>query len=259
MVARLIRLEPQGLQPMEIYILAGQSNSDGRGSLSDVPTFAYGYCVKSWTRAEAWVDAADPLGDETGAVYPVLSDGKAGVCAGISFGSSLAVYRGQRDVGLVHSGKGSTFLGEWTRNLSTSTLYGAMLARTRAALSAAPAGAAIKGLIWYQGESETTNAALAGNWASTFLTMYDHLVADLGVPGLKAIVTEIGINPAGYTYWGTVQAQQRSLDGARDGAIACVSAADLAGIVGNQIHLTTASQVTLGQRYAARMAAMLAD
>lgn len=248
------------LQPMDLFLFSGQSNSDGRGALSDAPTFAYGFRVKSWTRAEAWMDACEPLGSETGAVYSVLSDGKAGVSAGISFGSSIAIYRPQREVGLVHCGKGSTFLSDWARNLSTSTLYGAMLARAQAALAAAPAGASIKALIWYQGESETGRAfgAQAESWAATFLAMYDSLCSDLGIPGLTCIVTELGINPASHPYWSTVQAQQRSLDGARSGAIACVSAADLAGIVGNEVHLTTASQVTLGQRYAAKMAAMLA-
>jgi hypothetical protein len=74
---------------------------------------------------------------------------------------------------------------------------------------------------------------------------------------LKFIVTELGPNPGGFDNWSTVQAQQQSLDGARSGNVACVSAADLTGKPGDEIHIDTASQIILGQRYAAAMNGLL--
>ena len=57
-----------------------------------------------------------------------------------------------------------------------------------------------------------------------------------------------------YPYHAQVQAAQAGMSGT---GIAVVTAADLAGKSGDAVHLTTASQVTLGGRYATAMQALL--
>lgn len=253
-MAFMIRLDPVQQQPREIFIFAGQSNSDGQGNIAQYPVLPYAAKIKNYQLNGVWVDATEPIGIETGATYGVSVDGAAGAGAARSFANRMYALRAFREYGIVPCGRGGTGQPDWAPNLSTSTLYGAMVAR---ALAAAPAGI-LKGLIWYQGEAEADTSGEANAWAATFLTMYDALCDDLSIPDLKCIVTELGPDFPGRAYWNTVQAQQQSLDGARSGNIACVSAADLSVISGDEIHLDTAGQVALGIRYADAMAALLA-
>lgn len=243
---------------IELYIIAGQSNASGRGELNQLPDFPLANRVKLFSNAYEWVDGYEPTDDWVGQVDTVSIDTNvAKVSAGMSFGDRLSRLRAGKIIGLVPCAKGGTGLWQWQRDLSRTTLYGSMLSRAKTA----QAYGTLKGIIWYQGEHETAvgKQALAESYAADFLQFAADFCSDIGIPDLKFIVTELGPNPnpSVHPYWATVQAQQVSLDGERDGDIACVTAADLTGKVGDEVHLDTASQVILGSRYAETMAQLL--
>jgi hypothetical protein len=243
---------------VEIFGYAGQSNMSGRGLQSELPpAFAYGNRVKLFTNAWTWADGYEPTDDETGQIDTVSIDTQTNkASSGMSFGSTLAGLRVPNTIGIVPCAKGATgLIADWQRNLSRSTLYGSMVAR----LKAARAFGAVKGIVWYQGEHEANSERtdLANSYAADWLAWAQDVCDDMDDQDLKFIVTELGPNPGGFDNWSTVQAQQRSLDGARGGNVACVSAADLTGKPGDEIHIDTASLIVLGQRYAAAMNGLL--
>lgn len=212
--------------------------------------------VKNFKNAWFWEMAAEPIDDATDQVDTVSLDTNVGASAFLSFGISLANLRPDRQIGLVPCAKGQTGLTtHWMRDLSRSTLYGSMIART---VQAAKSGET-KGIIWYGGEYETKFEALASNYAADWLSWFQQVRADLELPDLKAVVTILGPDQqmAKRPYWGAVQAQIASLHGALNGSVTAVSASDLTVKPNEPMHLNTASLVTLGQRYAAAMHVML--
>lgn len=255
----MVRIEPTGQLPREIFLLGGQSNMSGRGVLSQVPSFFYASKVKLYTNAGFWTAGYEPTDDPTGQVDSVSLDGPVGVGAspGMAFGNELYRFRPFREIGLVPCARGDTSIAQWAAgSLSRSTLYGSMVAR---GLEAAPAGV-LKGLVWDQGhnEGQGSDEAAAEGWADSFLAIYDALCEDLEIPDFKVVVAVMADTTGDWPLFETVRDQQRSLDGARGGNIGTVELGALPGKPGDPDHLTTASLVEAGKRYAAKMAELLA-
>jgi hypothetical protein len=236
----------------DIYILAGQSGMSGRGVLSELPVFANYTKVMTYANSGKWVYATEPVDSEAGQVDAVSSDTSPGAGPGLSFGSAIYDLRPGRYVGLVPCAKGATGIDAWARNLSRTTLYGSMIARAQ---EAAGSGS-IKGLLWYQGESDAIDLTLANAWAGKFTQFVADVRSDLGA-SIKMVMTVLGPDPsdAFYPAWSTMIANQQSIT--LPGGVARVTANDLTAQTASKDHLTTASQVALGQRYAAAMAALL--
>lgn len=250
----MLRLHPANVARWN-FILAGQSNMSGRGLLTELPTFPLAYKVKNYANDGTWKDAAEPIDSDAGQIDSVSADSTAAASPSLSFGNELARLRPYNEIGLIPCAKGSTSITDWQKSgLSRSTLYGSMVAR---ALEAAETGP-VKGLFWYQGESDANNSSNASNWAALFLAMVADLKADIGVPDLKILVTKLHPDPGTWgAHWATVQAQQDSLDGALDGDVAVVDASDLAVKPGDAVHISTASAVTLGMRAASAMQGLI--
>jgi hypothetical protein len=238
--------------PRDIFILAGQSNMSGRGLLSEMPALPYSRWVKNFSNAWTWQGGAEPIDSATGQVDTVSIDLDAAVGPSMAFGSALAGLRPGREIGLVPCALGGSTMDEWAQNPSRSTLYGSMLAR---AIEASKAGT-LKGAIFYQGENDTDTLDHVNTWVSRCAAMIASLRSDLGLPNLPFIVTEIGPsdgNPS-FPYTSEMQAAQAGMTGSN---LAVVSAADLTTKSDDLIHLTTASQMILGSRYATAMQTML--
>lgn len=251
----MVPLIPSGPPSRLLFALAGQSNMVGQGNLGQLPTFPYAHKVFNYANDGVWKQAAEPIDSAVGQIDSVSADVGAAASSGCAFGNALVSLRPRITVGLIPCAKGSSTIASWQRSgTSRATLYGSMLAR----INEARAQGVFGGLIFYQGEQDAASSSAASNWAASFLAIYDNLCADLVLPNMPAIVTELAPDPgtAG-AYWATVQAQQRGLHGARDGNIACVSAADLTPISGDPVHIDTTSLVTLGQRYAVAMHGLL--
>lgn len=250
---RVIPLFPMpSSRPREIFILAGQSNMSGRGLLSEVPTFPNASRVKVFSNAWVWEAGAEPVDSATGQIDTVSADIAAAASPSMSFGSSLAGLRPNIEVGLVPCAKGGSSLNDWQPAVSRTTLYGSMIARAKAAA----VQGTIRGLLWYQGEAEAANLSDAETVKSRTEALIANIRADLMIPDLLVIVTVLGPNPNrdDLPYWSTVQAQQEAISGS---GISVVSAADLTAKTGDEVHLTTGSLVTLGERYATAMHSLL--
>lgn len=237
---------------LEIIVTSGQSNMSGAGALSELPTFARANRV--WTFRNNWTwrcPSFEPVDDPEGQIDTVSLDTPGWASNNMAFADELARLRPGKQIGLVPCAKGGSSITAWQRSTSRSTLYGSMLAR---ALKAAEAGA-ISGLVHNNGEEDARTLANATGYADMFLQMVSDFRADIGIPNLPVICTEIGPTTqiAERPYWPTVQEQQRGLDGME--GIKVVSAVGLVQFDG--VHLNTMSQCALGRKYAHAMASML--
>lgn len=101
-------------------------------------------------------------------------------------------------------------------------------------------------LLFWQGEAETTDAALAATWGSQFLIMVDSLRQDLGYD-IKVVYVQIGqvtdsndpTMPRNYAsyfpYWQTVKDQQNAVNHTRPN-LEMVASEDMIPDSGDGIH-----------------------
>jgi hypothetical protein len=234
----------------DIYLLAGQSNMSGRGVIAEL------------TEAERAVDpaiglygndgqlrgAAEPLDDAAGQVDPVSADLQAAVSPGLFFARALKA-RNRRPILLLPCAKGGSSIAQWTPGPGRDGLYGSCLARARGL------GGRVRGILWYQGESDSASLARAEAWGEAFAALAAAFRRDLGASRLPIVFVQLADPPARpdraarYPGWSTVQAQQAGL------RMQCMSMVTARGLerLEDELHLTTAAQRKLGTRLAAAM------
>ncbi|AXH67460.1 minor tail protein [Gordonia phage Zarbodnamra] len=166
--------------PLDIVIVAGQSNATQRSTLAATVEPSTDSVVE-WN-GSAFVPAAG---------VPWLGSG---------FARDYALVHGRprrRRVAIVKAALGSTGFtstdpGTWDRTITTGAtayLYPEMIAKAQAALAAAPAGSQIVAMLWSQGEQDRTIAA------TTYQAKLDDLITqariDLGISDLPVIVGSV--------------------------------------------------------------------
>jgi len=254
---------------LDIWILAGQSNMEGVGELTDALTPSEQ--VWSFTSAGRWEIAAEPLHRFWESFTPVhqnlirpglppdrkhLSDAELAVLTirerqygaglGIAFGQAMATTIG-RPIGLLPCAHGGTSLDQWNPNLKNNggrSLYGAMFERLQRA------GGKPRGLLWYQGESDGWNLATSVSYQQRFEEWITRLRADIGAPEFPVLVVQIGrttLDSPNTQAWNQIQQIQYDLP-TRVPFTAVTSAIDLPLV--DCIHLNAAGLNRLGRRLA---------
>ena len=205
---------------METWILAGQSNMEGRGLLNDpratVEPMAQ---VRALNSAGDWEVAADPLHRPWESFTPIhrelargklernephlahLTDaelaarerrhGTVGAGLGVAFGQALAAAKGT-EIGLIPVAHGGTAMTEWTVGPVPNggrTLFGSLFERVALARTSAPVE--LGGILWYQGESDGTAADFAC-YAKEFDTWVAAVREVLDAPALPVYVVQLG-------------------------------------------------------------------
>ena len=243
----------------DLWVLAGQSNMQGVGDLIDVE--APSPLVHSFDMADRWQVAEEPLHWLFESVDPVhwrdLTDPEErkrqaeqqrqtrtkGAGLGLAFANEM-VRRTGVPVGLVPCAHGGTSMDQWDPALKDeggSSLYGAMIRRVQAV------GGPIKGVLWYQGESDALGAP--ADFAAKFEAFIPTLRSDAQQPDLPFYYVQIGrfvrdVDPSG---WNTVQeAQRRAAETIAHTAM--VASVDLP--LDDAIHISTAGLKRLGIRLA---------
>jgi len=159
---------------MDIFILAGQSNMAGRGGVfrspdgkkifQQDPSFSElikDGSVRSFHRG-IWQHAVEPIH----AAVDTLKT--CGYGPGPMFGVQLCERGLAKTVGLVPCAVGGTEIDEWKEG---SHLFNRMVVSTRMALENAPVSSRLRGLLWYQGESDCDTEERAKSWGSKFAEM----------------------------------------------------------------------------------------
>jgi sialate O-acetylesterase len=247
----------------DIWLLAGQSNMEGVGDLIDVEKPSDK--VNSFNQSDEWVAAKEPLHELPSATDRVhwrknaagelerltgeaLEKFRAGRKKGAGLGLPFAIEYEKRTgvpVGLFPCAHGGTSMDQWSPELKDKvgdSLYGATIRR------AALVGK-IKGILWYQGESDANPKASA-----VFQDKFEKLVAafraDLGQPDLAFHYLQIGrhVNATNIAPWNQVQELQR-LSESRLGNSVMFSTVD--SDLDDGIHVSTVDHKRLGRAMAA--------
>ncbi len=247
----------------DLWILAGQSNMEGKGDLTD-PTIIEKpnplvHCLDMadrWLQAEEplhWLcDSPDPV--HTGQSEPLkLRNSNSahaartqGAGLGLPFASEL-VKRTGAPIGIIPCAHGGTSISQWDpalRDHGGRSLYGSMFRRFGLA------GGRVRGVLWYQGETDARDGA-AKQYRSRLEQLIGALRRDFGNPNLPFLMVQIGrqIAAPAREYppnWNAIQEIQREF--AVQPGVEVVAAVDLE--LDDGIHVGTQGLKRLGRRLA---------
>lgn len=231
---------PPAKESFHIYLLMGQSNMVGRdtrtlASQADDPH------VLALSPDGRWAVARDPIHAQVGRIAP-------GAGPGIPFALEMLKADPQVTIGLVPCAVGGTQLRRWVKG---GDLYEQAVSRAREASQ----DGRIKGVLWHQGEADTSKKENAETYGARLTQMFSDLRQDLGVPDLPIVVGQLGdfltLTPEKNPYAETVRAAIRHVPELMPG----VGYADSAGLgdKGDKLHFSADAQRELGARYAKAM------
>lgn len=228
----------------QIFILSGQSNMAGRGGVIrdhshhhhqhwDGVVPPESQPDPSILRLNAhphWEPAREPLHAD------IDSKKVCGLGPGMSFANAVKERVGK--IGLVPCAVGGTAIKEWARG---EHLYENMVKRARESVKD---GGEIKGLLWYQGESDTSTQHDADAYHENLVRLIENVRHDLALPSLPII--QVAICSGEEKYLEKVREVQL---GMKVPNVVCVDAKGLE-LKDDHLHLTTKAQVQLGQMLA---------
>lgn len=130
-----------------IYLLVGQSNMAGRGSIEAIDIIEHPQ-VYMFTQDKRWVKAREPMHFDR--------PDRVGTGPGFAFGRAMAKANPDSDIYLVPCAVGGSRIEKWGEGiyykLTDSYPYDEAIMRTREALKD---GGELKGILWHQGESDS--------------------------------------------------------------------------------------------------------
>jgi sialate O-acetylesterase len=207
----------------DLWVLSGQSNMEGVGDLVDVtppsPRVMLLGMDGHWGIAEEplhWlIDSPDPVhsgnpADRAGRSAQAHKNRFKGAGLGLPFGVRVAESTGV-PVGLVACAHGGTSMEQWNpskKEQGGNSLYGSMIRQVK------EAGGKVKGVLWYQGESDALGPGEAWKeYPRVFADFIGAVRSDFGQPELPFYFVQIGrfivgADPKG---WNAVQDAQRTL------------------------------------------------
>jgi hypothetical protein len=242
----------------DLWVLAGQSNMQGVGDLLDVtppnPRVQVLGMNGKWSNAEEplhWlVDSPDPVhsGDPSTREKRSADEHKhraKGAGLGLPFASALVNATGV-PIGLIATAHGGTSMAQWDpakKDDGGTSLYGSMLGQIKLA------GGKVKGLLWYQGESDAMNSDATKAYPKAFADFIAAVRSDLHQPELPFYYVQIGryIRSGDPKDWNAVQDAERLL-AERVPNTAVVAVVDLE--LDDLIHVGTQGLKRAGQRLA---------
>ncbi|KAK9054311.1 hypothetical protein SSX86_025389 [Deinandra increscens subsp. villosa] len=226
-----------------IILLAGQSNMSGRGGVQNntwdgvVPLQSQpNPSILRLTANLTWVQARDPLHKD------IDVQATCGLGPGMAFANRVL----ERDPGLgplglvpcAVGGPMGTKISQWGRG---GVLYRQLLRRARVARRG---GGLIRGVLWFQGESDTVSEVDARMYKRRLVNLFANLRADLGSPLLP--IVHVAITSGQGPYVETVRKAQL---GIKLPKVRCVDAKGLP-LLQDNLHLSTPAQVRLGRMLA---------
>lgn len=225
----------------DLWLVAGQSNASGygRSAYQDPPEIG----LQMLRQSGEWSLASHPLHDSTDTVFPASRETyNTGHSPFLHFARRLKQELGY-PIALLPAALGGSPLEAW--HPESGPLFKNLMAM------AAQAGGMVKGMVWYQGETDTETGK-AEDYLERFLAAVAGWRMALGQPGLPILTVQLAryrsANPGGEDReWSRVREAQRQAAHEVPG-LTVIPALDLA--LDDTIHLATAGNFTLGERLA---------
>lgn len=226
----------------DLWIIAGQSNAAGygRGTVDDPPELG----VHVLKNNERWDIAAHPLNDPTGSTHANAEIASPGHSPYLCFARIMQAALGY-PIGLIQTALGNSRLAQWNpAENPDAPLYHNLLHCVRLA------GGRVRGLLWYQGESDT-NPGLAESYERRFADFVIRLRSDLNDPRLPIILAQSNRYtgpqfPEEHRGWSRLREAQRNAR--KLGNVAVVPTLDLP--LSDDCHTSPAGNLALGRRKA---------
>jgi len=239
----------------DLWCIAGQSNASGTGVgiIEDEPKLG----VHLFANDEQWKLATHPLEDATGTLHPVTITGIFhGHSPWLAFARCLKRRLGF-PIGLIPAALGGSPLQRWNpEEPGEADLYANMMDMIQ------KAGGRIKGIVWYQGESDC-QPALSKTYGARFRQFVECARRGLNAPDLPVMTAQLNrttthdlrLSPAMGSApppnvqrsWSVVREAQRQA--ARDiPSVYLIPTLDLS--LSDNIHTSSPSEVLLGERFA---------
>lgn len=243
----------------DVWLMAGQSNMEGAGNLCNGGAKPHPL-IRAFSMRREWRAATDPLhiliespdrchnegtqiSPEDGESYRANASKGAGV--GLPFAREMLERSGVPQ-GLICTAHGGTSMEQWDPALKEKggeSQYGSMLLSMRAT------GQPVAGVLWYQGESDTSPRQTA-EYTDRMQQLVAATRSDLRQPMLPWITVQIGrvIGPRDdFASWNSTQEQQRLLP-EKIKNLETVVAVDLS--LDDNIHLSAKAHLRLAERMA---------
>ncbi|TDG37505.1 sialate O-acetylesterase [Pedobacter changchengzhani] len=224
---------------LDIYILMGQSNMAGRGPLTPDDNIIKNEKVLMLTEDLKWVPAKNPIHFD--------KPGTSAVGPGLSFGLAMQSANKNIEIGLVPTAVGGTSINSWQpKGYDSETKKYPYDDAEKRIIEAMKTGT-IKGILWHQGESDSKPEAVAG-YLAKLKVLINRVRTLVGNPNLPFIAGELGrYNTSFQTFNTEINKLPSEVPNT-----AVVSSEGLTD-KGDNLHFTSASAITLGQRYAEKM------
>ena len=227
----------------DLWIIAGQSNSAGygRGPCDDPPALG----VHVLNNALQWALATHPLNESTDTAHPANREGaNSGHSPWLQCAKCLQAELGH-PIGLIQTSLGGSGLGSWNpTEPNPSVLFDLMVD------SVGRAGGKARGVLWYQGESDT-GPGLAETYQKRFIAAVRAWRKALKCPDLHVLTVQlnrcVGGGEPGDRLWTMVRDAQRRIPHRLKG-VTVVPTLDLT--LGDMIHTSSNGNMLLGERAA---------
>ena len=224
---------------LQLFLLAGQSNMAGRGTVEAQDREANPH-VFMLDRRQQWMPAIDPVHFDK----PV-----AGVGPGRAFGLALAEADHTVRIGLVPAAVGGSPIASWepgSLDAATGTHpYDDAIAHARATMLTGD----LKAILWHQGESDS-HEPLASAYEGRLRTLIERFRTDFGNQNLPFVIGQLG--RFGGAPWDAAKTHVDSVHRALASQMRNVSYVSSDGLKdkGDKTHFDAPSARELGRRYA---------
>lgn len=257
-----------GILVGDLWVMGGQSNMVGSGMMTDAETPSE--MVHTFSLADRWQVAEDPIHYPYEAVYPIHRTGYISPTArstidykprgpwphwppsdsqwvGLGLSFAKTVYEKMRvPIGLIPCALGGTTMSQWDPGLKDKgghSLYGAMMDRID------KVGGKIKGILWWQGESDI---GMADQYEHRMRNFVSAVRKDTDAPNLPFYLVQLsnrglsGLDDRDSLGWNTIQDIQRRIseDIPHSGVVSSIDASVTSA------HLTAESYHRVGRRLA---------
>lgn len=165
--------------PIEIYLLIGQSNMAGRATIEPQDKDSINNVfLFTGNKEKPWEKAANPL-NKYSTIRKDISMQKLG--PGYSFAKEMVKARPDKKIGLVVNAKGGSSIEEWNPE---NLYYKEAINQTKKALEYGD----LKGVIWHQGES---NSSKYNTYMLKITELIEALRKDLNIPNLPFVAGQL--------------------------------------------------------------------
>ena len=234
--------------PLWLFVLAGQSNMAGRGAVEAIDSTPHPR-VFALKQDMSWTPAAEPLHWDKPDIV--------GVGPGFAFGRAMAERFPDVSIGLIPTAVGGSSIRAWVpgglHEQTQSHPWDDALQRIKAVR--ASTGGRVQGIIWHQGESDSADfhqqyATALADLIARFRTALE--AADLPFVAGQMGAFYVDAHPGAEVVNAAIAALPAQVEGA-----AFISAEGTTH-KGDDVHFDSASARTMGERYAAAMADLIA-